>query len=332
MEELQSYQIGTFVELKCNPGFRSESENLLTCLDNGSWDSKIEECILIATESPILVDIEFYRNFKNFLFYGCSPKNSEKASKLCNRYLSSISDLTGFVLPESDESHKMDVKLLDLLEKTIETENLREITVENFLNRLLYGSENRKKMSDVSEKIYRFAIQLYIELILVDESLGLRSKEDNINNKIKTNLRKILQEVQRNDEEESLKDEISESLGLLRPKPMNAIQALIHSKYGDSEEPEIIEIERLQEPETTTEIEIPQLSCIVSEVELKESQQIHELFDKNKNALTLGQNVVEIGSSISIRCAKNYRMLKNMTSICQEDGKWSEFENNCECK
>lgn len=33
--DLESYSIGTFIEIRCNPGFYSENDNLVTCTDTG---------------------------------------------------------------------------------------------------------------------------------------------------------------------------------------------------------------------------------------------------------------------------------------------------------
>lgn len=332
------------MELKCNPGYKSVTENLITCLENGSWDSKIEECQDLYTEKPKdtttttteppvpMVDTEFYKDFKKFLFYSCNPKNPENASKLCNRYLTSFPDLSGFVPKETEETHKMDIKLMDLLVKTLETENLEELTAENFLEKLLYGNDgNPKKLSELEENSFRFVLNLFIDLILMDEQMSVLPREDNINNKIKLKLKKVLEYVQKHNEEEDLKEEISESLALMEGKPMNAIQALIHSEYGEPDDSDKVEVDTETILETTTQ-SLKEISCKTSEIKLTSSIQISSLLDENKETLSLEVDSVKIGSTASFKCAKNFRMVKSMSSVCQEDGSWSEFEVSCECK
>lgn len=199
-EKLSSYPIGTFLEIKCNPGHYIEGENLISCSDQGVWDIEVEDCQpeeALTVISSDKVSIEFWRDFKDFLFSSCSKTSNQT---LCQRFSSdSESDLSTFELPETQEYEGMDSKLSNLLKNLLRSNELNSITVGNFLRHLLRNEYSSVLMRDS----YRFVICLYIDLILLDEEFEgtsdyIEKDSANINENIKKMLRQIAQPIYRN--------------------------------------------------------------------------------------------------------------------------------------
>lgn len=200
-EQLPTYPIGTFVEIKCNDGFAVDGENLISCTDQGSWDFEIEECKPEQKDEkkpPVkALPLEFLRNFKEFLFFSCQTENRE-TPLLCGKYKSNNdSDLSAFELPETKEFEGMDAKLSKLLENLLNSEKLSFINAETFLTILLSNQGN-----DLFRDSYRFVICLYIDLIIIDGDLISNDNiiTDNINEHIKGMLKKITLQIYINDE------------------------------------------------------------------------------------------------------------------------------------
>lgn len=51
-EMLESYPMGTFVEIQCENGTVLKGESFLTCIDNGGWDLPMTECVLPPSTTP----------------------------------------------------------------------------------------------------------------------------------------------------------------------------------------------------------------------------------------------------------------------------------------
>lgn len=201
--EEQMFPVGTFIEIKCNAGYFIEGENLISCAENGIWDFEIEDCSP-DNSSTIKVDNkkeltemsinDFWKEFKKYLFFSCQPKNVEKLSKLCEKYVSDFEDSTEFDLPETQEYKGMDSKLLKLLNKALESDDSKNITVETFMKFMLYASGDDEQMDPLMEDAYRFVICLYIDLILMDVELSVDAQEfqDNINERLKSSLKQLV--------------------------------------------------------------------------------------------------------------------------------------------
>lgn len=48
-DELTSYPMGTFIEIQCLDGFTIKGESILSCIESGTWDLTIPECVKIQT-------------------------------------------------------------------------------------------------------------------------------------------------------------------------------------------------------------------------------------------------------------------------------------------
>lgn len=196
------FPVGTFVEIKCNTGFFIEGENLISCTENGIWDFEIEDCLPDINspevekkqEQIMMTSKDFWKEFKKFLFYSCQPKKMEKVSKLCEKYVSDFEDSSTFDLPETPEYKGMDSKLLKLLKIAVESDDLKNITVETFMKFLLYASGDDEQMDPLMEDSYRFVICLYMDLILMDVEFSVDAKEfqDNINERLKFSLKQLV--------------------------------------------------------------------------------------------------------------------------------------------
>lgn len=194
--ELESYPLGTFVEIKCDSGFFIEGENLISCVPDGVWDFEVEDCQLDATSSTtqpeVKIPMDFWRDLKEFLFYSCEPKKLLGSPKLCNSSTPDFtSDLSLFELPETPEYERMDSKLLKILSDLLTSKDFDSLSVENFMTNL--------EIADSMRESYRFVICLYIDLILMDDDLNDPTAEmNNINENIKITLRKIAQPIYQN--------------------------------------------------------------------------------------------------------------------------------------
>lgn len=178
-----TYPLGTFVEIRCNEGFATEHDNLITCSDNGDWDLEVENCIKIIVEIPG----EFWQDFKEFLKLSCA----EKKPKLCEKYETRefSTNLELFELPETIEYEGLDLKLFQLLRDMPKSNDLN---AGNFMRTLL------KEQINDEHKVhaFRFVIQLYIDLILMADDMGMEignELDGNINNNIKVLIKKHMQ-------------------------------------------------------------------------------------------------------------------------------------------
>lgn len=217
----------------------------------GAWDSPIEDCIelpttdppsvteiqpLIATpknENNLAIDTKFLQNFKNYLYYGCSPRRPKVPSPICEKHDSRFKDLSSFETPETEEYQSMDSKIVYLLKNTVNSPGLSAITVESMFKFILYGNGVvAEKFSILMEDSFRYVICLYIDIIVGDEEFNLNTQfsiEDlnsmeNMNEKLKLLLRKVIHTVYLNYLEDSA----------VTPRPLNGIQALLTSKSKET--------------------------------------------------------------------------------------------------
>lgn len=187
-ENHSTYPLGAFVETRCNDGYATEHENLITCSDNGEWDLEIENCLKINLEIPR----EFWQDFKEFLTLSCV----EKKPKLCAKYDTKefSTNLALFELPESVEYEGLDLKLFQLLKDMPQSNNLN---AGNFMRTLLKEQINDEHMIHA----FRFVIHLYLDLILMAEEMGMaigNELDGNINNNIKILIREHMQVIYAN--------------------------------------------------------------------------------------------------------------------------------------
>lgn len=204
-EERKSYEIGTFVQVKCNKGFSFDGENLISCTDQGVWDFDVEDCQkeAVTTEKLSLIKIkiptEFWKEFKDFLFFSCWSKVS--VPKFCSQFTPNFdSDLLSFELPETKEYEGMDSKLSELLKNALKSNDIEAMNVESFVRNIL-GDDKVDNMRDS----YRFVICMYIDLIILDEELydelsgeDLEKTNDNINENIKKMLKRLALPIYKN--------------------------------------------------------------------------------------------------------------------------------------
>lgn len=208
-ENLEAYEIGTFVQVKCYEGFSIEGDNLVSCTDQGAWDFDVEDCQPdeeVATgkfpSEIVKISTEFWIEFKEFLFYSCTSTTVDATPKLCKRFPSDFgSNLSSFELPETKEYEGMDSKLSKLLKNTLDSKYIATMTVESFMSDLLQNSTIDSDMRDA----FRFVICLYIDLIVLDDELydetsseDLDKTSENINENIKKMIKQIALPIYKN--------------------------------------------------------------------------------------------------------------------------------------
>lgn len=211
-EEQASYQVGILVEIKCDEGFHIDEENLISCLDQGSWDFDVENCqpdVQTAIEKKN-IPIEFWKQFKEFLFISCNEL-TDSTPELCKFYSSDFkTDLSFFELPETAEYEGMDGKLSKLLENLLSSTEFTssEFTAGTFMETLLIKDPVYNLMRDS----YRFVICLYIDLIMLDQEIHGTEIEDteefaatdNINERIKKMLKRVAKPIYRHIQDKSV--------------------------------------------------------------------------------------------------------------------------------
>lgn len=208
-EKQETYPVGTFVEIKCDEGFHIDGENLISCSELGSWDFDVEDC---RPESKPLAErtkipMQFWREFKEFLFVSCTVKHADSGPKLCKFYSSNFdTDLTLFELPETPEFEGLDGKLSKLLENLLIVNEFSSINAGTFMETLLQGDHVDNLLRDS----YRFVICLYIDLILLHNEMDGTESDysdeftpfDNINERIKKMLKRAAQPIYQQLQEE----------------------------------------------------------------------------------------------------------------------------------
>ncbi|XP_055587381.1 sushi, von Willebrand factor type A, EGF and pentraxin domain-containing protein 1-like [Uranotaenia lowii] len=226
-ETFESYAVGTLVEVKCDDQYYLEGENLLTCLDTAAWDEDLPQCIPVSAISsttdmaevtssekvPRIIkinrrpDVRFWKQLKDYYFYGCDSQDTRKVSVICHRPETNTTrfrDLTAFSLSTSGDYQNMDSKFLGRLQKTVQP--VANLSLENLFDYIIYGKTDpddiSDKLTDAEEDSYRFVLCLYIDIIMMDREvnfddeivLDINSRE-NTNDKIKSLLKNIVQPV-----------------------------------------------------------------------------------------------------------------------------------------
>lgn len=204
-DKLTDYPLGTFVEIKCNPGFYIDGENLISCTDQGAWDFEVEDCQIeeistVKSAANFKIPMEFWRDLKDYFFYSCNTKRALGKPVLCNNTTPDFdSDLSLFELPETPEFEGMDSKLLRLLKQILTSSVINSLKVENFMTNFLPDTNVKDYIKDA----YRFVICLYIDLITMDDVLLNASPESdevvaNINEDIKIALKQVALPIYKN--------------------------------------------------------------------------------------------------------------------------------------
>lgn len=325
-EKLDDYPIGTLAEIQCSNDTYSNNENLLTCLDNGSWDLPMPRCVMQSQENNTIMDSrelsssqetsqessqnteiypdqQFWRSLKQFLFYSCEPINPSKKSEFCEHYETSFKDITDFEAPDSEEFQNMDLKLLELLQRLIRNNNNdNKIDLNNLFSTILYSddynSENVDDRNEIVENSYRFVICLYIDIISMDRDLNKPQTLDsnnydtinNINEKIKYSIKQVIHPVFKK---------------YLRKLKLKKVSKAITCN--------------------AKKIPSPPIDSYIENI----SKVNGEILGSTKS---LKEEMLSKGSRVHYKCSPGFR-LNNMTySECMEDGKWSEFNSFCEGK
>lgn len=132
---------------------------------------------------PIKVPTEFWKELKEFLFQSCKDNKPE----LCKTYNTDDfnSDLSTFELPETKEFEGMDFKLFNLLKSLSHSDDLN---VGDFIKILLGDLIKDQPRVDS----FRFVFCLYIDLILLDEELGIVDDESVVSANINTEIKRII--------------------------------------------------------------------------------------------------------------------------------------------
>lgn len=214
--------MGTFIEIQCENGSVLKGESILSCIDSGSWDSTMPECVLApttvkstSTEKIITItavyhdnstpykvkqlpDKQFWINLQQLFYCGCSNENSKPIFCGELQTASYYSDLTLFEMPETSDFKHMDRNLYDhLLQAShqLDTQTELELGIEHLFPFILYGNKyfnlTEHRMSQTMENAYRFVLGLYIDTILMDKNLNLtwiesvRNSDENITQKLK---------------------------------------------------------------------------------------------------------------------------------------------------
>ncbi|XP_055523737.1 sushi, von Willebrand factor type A, EGF and pentraxin domain-containing protein 1-like [Wyeomyia smithii] len=347
-QSFTSYAVGTLAEVKCADSFYLDGENLLTCLDTGNWDLAIPRCIARGPEetttelvsrlpnekskTPNIIkinrrtDVRFWKQLKDYLFYGCKPVDSKKISHFCLRTDSfpELDDLTTFELPvSSSEYQNMDHKLLEKLEKTTKPEGT--LRVNNFLNFILYGttesSQNISRMSRDTENAYRFIICLFIDIIMMDREVSLDQEivvdintRENTNEKIKSLLKNVVQPIYeihvreqeegRQREAENQRNALKKILALVEVEPVQIQKCKLNSIPDPPIDSKIIVIES-------------------KTVELRAS-------DIKMETLRKRDELLGTGDRIRYGCNLGFTMKGSGYVECTPEGQWSYFDSFCE--
>ncbi|XP_058442915.1 sushi, von Willebrand factor type A, EGF and pentraxin domain-containing protein 1-like isoform X2 [Malaya genurostris] len=347
MEVLDSYAVGTLAEFTCADGFSLMGENLLTCLENGDWDMSMPDCISKKFESsstetysiPIVnrlevpsiikfnrrTDIRFWKQLRDYLFYGCKPIDETKRSIFCvdaDQYSHELDDLTLFELPVSNEYQNMDNKLLERLEKTTKPDS--NLKVYNLLNYILYGTiesiSNQRRLPKETENSYRFVICLFIDIIMMDREvsfdeevmLDINSRE-NTNAKVKSLLKNVVQPIYdthiHKQEEERLRDIENQR---------NALKKII----ALAEENTLTTSCRLQS------LPDPPIDSRISAV--TNTDLTHKITDLRIEKLRKRFESVPIGVFVMYECNAGFHMKGPGYVECLDGGQWSSIDSFCE--
>lgn len=144
-----------------------------------------------------LPDKHFWLDLKQLYYYGCN--NKEMNPILCAHLEnpSNYTDLTLYLLPDTNDFKHMDQNLLTHLTNAQAILNSKpdyKLTIEQLFPFILYGNDNdsaKKRMPSTMENAYRFVLCLYIDTIQFDRNSNitflqeLPPNDDNITQKLK---------------------------------------------------------------------------------------------------------------------------------------------------
>lgn len=204
---LEKYPAGTLAEINCLNGTVIDGENFLTCNENGLWDMMVPNCVVLSTttttitteliliestvteeiiieklnisqiyeivkNSKIIPDKLFWKNLKDFLYSGCL--NPIENPVFCLKCLikPSLTDLTNFESPDSEEFQNMDTKLLELMEKAVIQKLIdsNQIPVEILFEYIMFGGESvPETISTTIGDSIRLVLTFYIDTIIMEK-------------------------------------------------------------------------------------------------------------------------------------------------------------------
>ncbi|XP_053687129.1 sushi, von Willebrand factor type A, EGF and pentraxin domain-containing protein 1-like [Sabethes cyaneus] len=348
-QNFTSYAVGTLAEVECTDGSAYlEGENLLSCLDTGSWDLALPRCVTleareITTEiyskppnerskAPNIIkvnrrtDIRFWKQLKDYLFYGCQPVDPNRLSHFCQdaEPLPELDDLTTFDLAGSSNEHRnMDSKLLEKLEKTTKPE--KTLTVYNLLDYILYGitdpAEKPQRMTREAESAYRFIICLFIDIIMMDREVPLDqeivvdiSSRENTNEKIKSLLKNVVQPIYEafvREKEEGRQREVENQ--------RNALKKILSLAEVQQTAIRQCKLNSIPDPPIDSKI----IAIESSTVDLR-------VLDIRVETLRKRTEILVTGDRVRYGCNIGFTMKGSGYVECTPEGQWSYFESFCE--
>ncbi|XP_062536901.1 sushi, von Willebrand factor type A, EGF and pentraxin domain-containing protein 1-like [Armigeres subalbatus] len=342
-----NYAVGTLAEVQCNEGYSMNGENLLTCLDTGFWDLVVPECTVdgvdITTEiittpneimpkTPNIIkfnrkpDIRFWKQLRDYLFYGCMPLDSRKISAFCqkpNASQANLTDLSTFDLPVSQDYQNMDVKLLERLAKTTKPD--ADLRLENLMDYILYGTKvpdsKFLRLTKETENAYRFVTCLFIDIIMMDREvtfddeifLDINSRE-NTNDKIKSLLKNVVQPIY-----ETLQKEQDEIRQQEMENQRNALKKIIALAEAERILSQRCRLSSVPEPPIDSKIvAIESISIETGMIDLR----IEKLRKRS--------DTLEVGAKIKYVCNSGFTMKGDGYVECSKEGYWSLSNSFCE--
>uniref|UniRef100_A0A336N0U6 CSON012493 protein n=1 Tax=Culicoides sonorensis TaxID=179676 RepID=A0A336N0U6_CULSO len=196
------YRTGTLAEIQCNEETHPDGDNLITCLNDGTWDNPPPKCIpdkitveVIETEEIILVtepttetilqsttlqfnrklvpDKAFWKSLHSYLFFGCNYEhNTGKRSSLCDKYPTNLTDLKNIGADHiSAALENTDQRLIDLFDNTLASINFQNIDIGTLFEYILYQNEtsDEDKFDKNMENSFRLTLCFYINMLWNDK-------------------------------------------------------------------------------------------------------------------------------------------------------------------
>lgn len=197
-KNVTEFRTGTLAEIQCMNGTHPDGDNLITCLNDGTWDNNPPECIvekvsaelieveeIVITETPIPVivspkrvpDRAFWKSLHSFLFFGCGDDVS-KRSLLCDNYPSNLTDLNNYEVDTNHGIQNTDLKLVDLFERTLASVDFPTVDVGTLFEYILYQNETSEedKMDKNMEDSFRLTLCFYMNILSSESPLLLETE------------------------------------------------------------------------------------------------------------------------------------------------------------
>ncbi|XP_053677965.1 sushi, von Willebrand factor type A, EGF and pentraxin domain-containing protein 1-like [Anopheles nili] len=357
-DSLDEYDVGTLAEVRCLPGFVLTDENLLTCLESGQWDLPLPECvpfdetlasttantsgeIQLANQSLIIrvnrrPDVLFWKNLKDYLFYGCGPSDmpARRLSLFCYTASGTVvgnnwTDLSDFSL-QKNAGHitNIDVKLLSFLMRTIKP-NVTMLVPANLLYFILYGTVEpiplEMRYPEHIENAYRFVICQFIDIILMDRELNFDDEivvnigqEENINTKIKYLLKNVVQFIY-HQYQRLVEDRNARETAALK-KIIELAEVTQPAMAMPTAAPKRCPLNNLPSP--------PIDSHLVA-VELRHLK-LHHPDERRFEKLQYSELEAEVGDHVEYSCNAGFSMRGSGATMCGLGGLWTTVEGFCE--